>query len=194
MSITDIIVHRANSPASKTDPLSQLIYYAENGFRKLEIDIYAVSDTQYKFCHPLDRDRIDEMHHIDDGFLEHVAKQLPDVEWYLDLKCLDLDAVPLEFLQYLADAFGNAGIFIAAQPQILEFAHQAHHRTAQYFKHDTSRNLTFVPDVFIQDDAENKSYPKEKTIVYCPDSTAALAYLHDGYGGAMVDGTKLTAQ
>ncbi len=193
MSITKIIVHRGNSLVNKTEPLEQVNYYVEVGFKKIEIDIYATSETTYKFCHPLDREKVEEMHDINEEFLEMIVDQFPDVEWYVDLKCLDMDKVPLELLQYLTDVFGNSGIIIAAQPEILEFAHNLSKKTAQYFKDNLDSKLDYIPDLFIQNDSENMKFQKESTIVYCPDSKIALSYLDEGYAGAMVDGNKLIA-
>jgi hypothetical protein len=193
MSITEIIIHRGNSPVNKTEPLEQVNYYVEAGFKKIEIDIYATSETTYKFCHPLDRDKIDEIHNIKDGFLEMALEQFPDVQWYVDLKCLDLDTLPFKLLQYLTDVFGNTGIFTAAQHEILEFANKVNRKTAQYFKNNISSDLDYTPDLFVHNDTENKTFQKKKTIVYCPDSKVALNYLSEGYAGVMVDGNKLTA-
>jgi hypothetical protein len=191
MSIKEIIVHRGNSPVNTTEPLEQVNYYANTGFKKIEIDIYATSEVTYKFCHPLYKDKVNEIHGIDDGFLESMIKQLPDVEWYVDLKCLDLDKVPLKLLQYLIDVFGDSAIFTAAQAEIVEYAHSQNQKTAQYFKVNIPSKLNFIPDFFVQNDSDAKSYRKEKTIVYCPDSKVALNYLVKGYAGAMVDGNKL---
>lgn len=191
MSITEIIVHRGNSPANKTEPLAQVNYYVDAGFKKIEIDIYATSATTYKFCHPFDRDKVDEVHNIKDGFLEKMVRQLSDVEWYVDLKCLDLDKVPLELLRYLTDVFGNSGIITAAQHEILEFSHKLDRKTAQYFKDNVSPDLDYTPDFFVQNDSEKKTFQKKETIVYCPDSKVALNYLSEGYAGTMVDGNRL---
>lgn len=190
MSITDIIVHRGNSPVNKTGPLEQVNYYVDAGFKKIEIDVYATSETAYKFCHPLDRDKVNEVHGILDGFLEIVERD-PGVEWYVDLKCLDLDKVPLKLLRYLTDVFGSTGIITAAQPEILEYAHKQNRKTGQYFKDNISSKLHYEPNFFIQNNSDTKSYEKEKTIIYCTDSKAALNYLDEGYAGAMVDGNKL---
>ena len=190
MNKTEIIVHRGNSPVNTNGPLEQVKYYAKAGFNKIEIDIYALSETTYKFCHPLDRDKIDEAHSIGDGFLEEVVKQLPDVEWYVDLKCLDLDEVPTRLLQYLVDVFGNSGVITAAQSEILEFAHKAKRRTAQYFKDNISPSLDFDPDLFVQNHSDDKTFQKTNTMVYCPDPDVALEYLEEGYVAAMVDGNK----
>lgn len=193
MSITEIIVHRGNSPVNTTEPLEQVNYYVNAGFKKIEIDIYATSEVTYKFCHPLDRDKVNEIHGIDDGFLENTIKHLPDVEWYVDLKCLDLDKVPLKLLQYLIDVFGGSAIFTAAQAEIVEYAHSQNQKTAQYFKDNLPSKLNYEPDFFVQNDSDAKSYQKEKTIIYCPDSKVALNYLEEGYAGAMVDGNRLTS-
>lgn len=193
MSITEIIVHRGNSPANITEPLDQVGYYVEAGFKKIEIDIYATAETTYKFCHPLDRDRINEIHDINEGFLEKVVSKFAGVEWYVDLKCLDLDKVPLKLLRYLIDVFGDSSIITAAQPEILQFSHNLRKKTAQYFKENLASELDYMPDFFIQNDSDDKSFQKESTIVYCLDSKAALGYLNEGYAGAMVDGNKLTA-
>lgn len=191
MNITEIIVHRGNSPVNTTEPLEQVSYYVNAGFKKIEIDIYAISETRYKFCHPLDREGVNEVYDIHDGFLENLIKQLPEVEWYVDLKCLDLEGVPLELLHYLTDVFGKNSIIIAAQHEILEFAHKVGRKTAQYFKDSLNDNLDYSPDLFIQNDSDTKTYQKENTIIHCPDSKAALSYLTEGYAGVMVDGNKL---
>ncbi len=193
MSITNIVVHRGNSPVDVAEPLEQVSYYVRAGFTKIEIDIYATSEMTFKFCHPLDRDRINEVYDINEGFIEKIVAQFPEVEWYVDLKCLDLDKVPLKLLRYLTDVFGSSGIIIAAQPEILEYAHNLGKKTAQYFKDDLASKLDYTPDLFMQNDSENKTFQKENMIVYCLDSKVALSYLDEGYAGAMVDGNKLTA-
>lgn len=191
MSITNIIVHRGNSPIGNIGPLEQVNIYANAGFKKIEIDIYATSERTYRFCHPLDRDKVTEVHGIDDGFIEIMIKQLPDVEWYVDLKCLDLDKVPLKLLQYLIDASNDSGIITAAQAEIIEYAHSRNQKTAQYFKDNTPSNLNYEPEFFVQNDSNAKLYPKDKTIIYCADPIMALGCLEEGYAGAMVDGSKL---
>ena len=191
MRITDIIIHRGNSPIEAIEPLEQVRIYANAGFKKIEIDIYATSESTYKFCHPLDRDKINEVHNIDDGFLESVVKQLPEVEWYVDLKCLDLDEVPVKLLQHLIDVFGNSGIITAAQPEIIQFAHSQKQETAQYFKDNISSKLNYEPNFFVQNESDSNSYLKGKTIVYCLEPKAALNCLDEGFAGAMVDGDKL---
>lgn len=194
MNITEIIVHRGNSPVNRSGPLEQVLCYADAGFRKIEIDIYAVSETTYKFCHPLDRDNVNEIHGIDDGFLEKMVEQLPDVEWYVDLKCLDLDRVPMRLLQHLINVLGDSGIITAAQAEIVEYAHSRNQKTAQYFKDNTPSKLNYEPEFFVQNDSDAKLYPKDKTIIYCLDPKAALNYLEEGYAGAMVDGSKLISR
>lgn len=191
MSTAEIIVHRGNSPIGNIEPLEQVNIYANAGFQKIEIDIYATSDGTYKFCRPLDRDKVNETHGIDDGFLENMVTQLPNVEWYVDLKCLDLDKVPLKLLQYLTDVFGDSGIITAAQAEILEYAHSRNQKTAQYFKDNIPSKLNYEPDFFVQNESDAKSYQKEKTIIYCLDPKEAINYLNEAYAGAMVDGNKL---
>ena len=191
MNTAGIIVHRGNSPIGNIEPLEQVNIYANAGFQKIEIDIYATSDVTYKFCHPLDRDKVNETHGIGDGFLENMVKQLPDVEWYVDLKCLDLDKVPLKLLEYLGDVFGDSGISTSAQSEIIEYAHNRNKKTAQYFKGNIPSKLNYEPDFFVQKDSDAKSHQKEKTIIYCIDSKVANSYLNKGYSGAMVDGNKL---
>lgn len=191
MSLAQIIVHRGNSPVNTTGPLEQVSYYVAAGFKKIEIDIYAVSETSYKFCHPLDNDKVDEIHTINDGYLEKIPENFPEVEWYIDLKCLDLDKVPLSLLRYLMDAFDNKGVITAVQPEILKFAHKANRKTAQCFKNDFSPNLGYTPDLFVLNDAEIKRFQKKNTVIYCQDQKIALKYIEDGYAGAMVDGNKL---
>ena len=191
MNTAGIIVHRGNSPIGNIEPLEQVNIYANAGFQKIEIDIYATSDVTYKFCHPLDRDKVNETHGIGDGFLENMVKQLPIVEWYVDLKCLDLDKVPLKLLEYLGDVFGDSGIITSAQSEIIEYAHNRNKKTAQYFKGNIPSKLNYEPDFFVQKDSDAKSHQKEKTIIYCLDSKVANSYLNKGYIGAMVDGNKL---
>lgn len=191
MSITEIIVHRGNSPVNTKEPLEQVRYYAKAGFNKIEIDVYATSETTYKFCHPLDRDKVNEIHSVNDGFLENMVNQLPKVEWYIDLKCLDLDEVPFKLLQYLINMFGDSGIITAAHAEIVEYAHNQNQKTAQYFKDNIPSKLNYEPDFFVHNESDTKSYKKEKTIIYCSDPKVALNYLEQGYAGAMVDGNKL---
>ena len=193
MNITETIVHRGNSPINMNEPLEQVGYYAKAGFKKIEIDIYATSEVTYKFCHPLDAGKVNEVYGIDDGFLEDAVKQLPDVEWYVDLKCLDLDKVPLKLLQYLIDVFGESGIITSAQVEIIEYAHSQNQKTAQYFKDNIPSKLNCEPDFFLQNESQGKSPQKAKTIIYCQDLKNALNYLEEGYAGAMVDGNKLAS-
>ena len=118
-------------------------------------------------------------------------KQLPDVKWYVGLKCLDLDKVPLKLLQYLIDVFSDTGIITASQAEIVEYAHSRNQKTAQYFKDNIPSKLNYEPEFFVQNDSDAKSYQKEKTIIYCLDPQVTVQYLNEGYAGAMVDGNKL---
>ena len=118
MTQQDLIIHRGNSPYNRPTPIEQVEYYIGAGFRKIEIDIYALSEAEYKFCHPLDAQRVNEIHKLNDGYLKVLVEKHPNVEW-------------------LVDSFGKAALFIAAQKKILEFMHQQNMRTAQYFRDDS---------------------------------------------------------
>lgn len=93
----------------------------------MEIDIYAIAQTAFKFCHALDREKVDEVHDLTDGFLPQVVNRFPGVEWFVDLKCLDLDSAPKEMMQYLVDSFGKPSIFISAQQEVLGFFSSGRH-------------------------------------------------------------------
>ena len=191
MNTAEIIVHRGNSPVNTADPFDQVSYYAEQGFQKIEVDIYAISETTFKFCHPVDADRIASTHTLHDGFLEKLVAKFPNIMWFVDLKCLDLDNIPMELLQFLVGTFKDTDVFTAAQHEILELAHSANHPTAQYFKDNTESTLNYTPEFFILDDRQDKTLQQSKTLVFCPDSTTALTYIADGFAGAIVDGDKL---
>ena len=186
-----IIVHRANSPLSGITPEEQVSIYYSEGFRKIEIDVYAVSEFTYKFCHPLDKEKITKVYNFDDNFLFNFVKKLPGVEWYVDLKCLDLESVPLEMLEHLANVFGGSSIFIAAQKEILEFINKNDLLTGQYFKEGISSDLGFEPDSYIIDEGDIVDYPNSKTIIFTKEHTNIDNLLEEGYKLVMIDGAKL---
>ena len=191
MRISDIIVHRGNSPVNTNSPLEQVGFYADAGFTKIEIDIYVITELTYKFCHPLDAGRIEEVYGLDDIFLNQLVEKYPNVEWYVDLKCLDLGGVPREMMQHLVDVFGTLAIFTAAQHEILEFMYKAGMRTGQYFKPSISQELDYKPNLYIQDDGNMLQYPRQETIVYCHDLRIATDYINKGFRGVMIDGDVL---
>jgi hypothetical protein len=190
--INDLVVHRGNSLVNMLSPIKQVGYYVDAGFKKIEIDIYAISESTYKFCHPMDSNNVTETHNLYDGFLNDLVKQYPPhTEWYVDLKCLDLDNAPRVMMQYIADTFGKSAVFTAAQHEILDFMYQRGMCTAQYFKDGIDPRLDHEPDFYIQSASGDLSDQKRKTIVYCPTAASALSYLSEGFAGGMVDGRLL---
>ena len=187
----DLIVHRANSPVNQPTPLQQVEHYINAGFAKIEIDIYATSELEYKFCHPQDSSKETETHDLRDGFLEDLVVKHPGVEWFVDLKCLDLAEAPKSMMQHLSGVFGESAVFTAAQDEILNFMNSEGRRTAQYFKGDNSPSLSFEPTFYTLTSKDDFMYPIHKTIVYCPEATIGLDFLMRGFAGAMVDGELL---
>ena len=184
----DLILHRANSPVNMPSPLEQVDYYVRDGYNKLEIDIYAVAENVYKFCHPLDREKVTETHDLNDTFLAELVAKYPDVEWMVDLKCLDLDKVPMDMVRHLVDTFNETAIFTAAQREILEYAHENGKRTALYFKKSVDSQLNYEPDFYMHLATQELNYPTEKTIVFCLSLEEAEKYLGDNHAGVMADG------
>lgn len=184
----NIIVHRGNSPLNKKTPVEQVEQYIAAGYSKIEIDIYAISESTYKFCHPLDGSVVDEIYDIKDGFVESLVKNYPSIEWLVDLKCLDLNSTPILMMQYLSDTIGDSAIFIAAQKEILEFMSKKGRRIGQYFNSNTRPSFSREPDLYIQNASESMVYPHHRTIVHCQDVADSLDYLSRGFAGGMVDG------
>lgn len=184
-------MHRGNSPVNEQSPIEQVRYYIDAGFTKIEIDIYATSEMTYKFCHPQDDDKVEAIHDLYDGYLEKLVAKYPNVEWFVDLKCLNLDEVPLKMMQHLSDTFGNQAVFVAAQAEILEFMNNQGRQTGQYFKENIEQSLSYEPDFYIQSMADDLKYPNQKTIVQCPTIDGALDSLSRGFAGATVDGCLL---
>ena len=187
MDVHDIIVHRANSLFNQATTLGQVEYYIQAGFKKLEIDIYAVTPTTYLFCHPNSRSDDPVPHTLDDGFLTELVAKNPDVEWMVDPKCLDLDEMPKDFVQFLIDTFPGS-VLTAGQAEILEFAHSRGMRTNQFFRDYLDASLSYEPYSFSQQSSTPLARPKEKTIVHCNSVEEALRYKNDGVKDVMVDG------
>lgn len=191
MTTPDYIVHRANSPQNTKTPVDQVAYYIGLGFSKVEIDIYAITQTTYKFCHPIDKDKVAEVHDIHDGFLRELVTKFPRALWFVDLKCLDLEETPTDMIDYIIEAFGSSGIFISAQREILDYIHHQGIQTGQYFRAHEDVKLDFEPDFYLKSTVEGLCYPKQKTVFCSKDLATAKEHLADGFAGIMVDGDLL---
>lgn len=186
MEPTDYIVHRANSAVNTTTAREQVAYFAMHGFTRLEIDIYAISEKAYKFCHPLDAAHVHDIHTLDDGYLLSLVEEFPHITWLVDLKCLDLPKAPESMLRMLVDTFGKSAMFIASQKEILEYAYSLGSRTVRYFRDDTTP-LSFEPDFHIYDAPFEPIENSETVIIYCSTFDQALPYQTKGFTNIMLD-------
>jgi hypothetical protein len=171
-------------------PLEQIGSYVDDGYTRIEIDIYALSETTYKFCHPLDRERVDEIHDLDEDYLKDLVKAYPQVEWLVDLKCLDLGKAPLAMMQHIADSFGGSAVVVADQTEILEFMHDRGMRTCQYFRDGVQKEVNFIPNFFIQNPSDNVNH-HSKTILFCSSLEQVSEQQDKNFAGLMVDGNLL---
>lgn len=190
-SSTNFVVHRGNSPVNRPTPIQQVEYYVGQGFKTIEVDIYVTTENTFKFCHPLDAQRINEVNHVDDSFITDFATRFPGIKWLVDLKCLDLDRAPERLMDQLIAALGRNAVFISAQDDILEYAHTAGSATGQYFRSEEAPGLTYQPDYYLYPSTEQRDVPLDRTILFCGSLFEAQQLQSEQYAGLMLDGNLL---
>lgn len=183
-----IFVHRANFSDEGANPIEQVAQSIRQGYGGVEVDVTVTGDSYYAFCHPSQlRDESVEYHPFDSSLFEKLARLDEDVLFLVDIKYLDDKPIPAKLVETMRASLKERVIFSAAQPELLEMAHNLHARTAQYFRDGVSPGLSFEPDFFILKSTDALDYPPAKTILYCSSLEEAEKCLLAGVSYAMVD-------